>query len=63
MTFIFFILYFVTSFRTWYLLFWILSIDGIGWMVYYFYRIPAYQYAYYVKMLATEDVPEDRLDL
>ena len=63
MTFIFFILYFVTSFRTWYLLFWVLSIDGIGWMVYYFYRIPAYQYAYYVKMLATEDVPEDRLDL
>ena len=63
MSLMFFLLYFWTDFPSWYVLFWVMAIDGIGWMVYYFYRIPAYQYAYFIKQSALEDVPEDRLSL
>ena len=63
MTFIYIILLLTGAFRRWYFLFWILTIDGIGWITYYFYMEEAYYYAYYIKATLLEDVPEDRLDL
>ena len=63
MTLIYIILLLTGSFRRWYAIFWILTIDGVGWLVYYFYYVEAYQYAYYIKATLLEDVPADRLDL
>ena len=63
MTFTYVILLLTGAIRRWYFMFWILTIDAIGWLTYYFYAGPAYAYAYYIKATLLEDVPADRLDL
>ena len=63
MTMIYIILLLSGALRRWYFMFWILSIDAFGWIVFYFYANDAYDYAYYIKATLLEDVPADRLDL